>query len=175
MRAAKRSNHWESTRQDFAGFDFTRAALPGVQWAGYHLQGACFRGGQLRGADMRGVDARGAIFDGADLTGADFSEALLHGASLRRARLQRARMRQAWLISAHIDDACVQEADFTGANGEWSWVAGVDFRHALMHGALFLNARGLSAAARQVLEARGGFTGTRPMILGRELYETGAG
>ena len=37
---------------------------------------------------------------------------------------------------------------------------------------LFLNVHGLSDLAQCTIEARGGFTGVRPMILGRELYET---
>jgi len=65
----------------------------------------------------------------------------------------------------------VPEADFTGASLEWAWVEGVDFQSAIVSCTLFLNARGLSATASRVIESGGGFTGTRPMVLGRELYE----
>jgi hypothetical protein len=65
----------------------------------------------------------------------------------------------------------VLEADFTGANLEWAWVEGVDFRHAVVSCALFLNVRGLTNEVRTIIEEGGGFTGWRPMILGRELYE----
>jgi hypothetical protein len=65
----------------------------------------------------------------------------------------------------------VRGATFIGANLEWAWVEGVDFQDAEVSCALLLNARGLSPQATRVVEALGGFTGIRPMILGRELYE----
>jgi uncharacterized protein YjbI with pentapeptide repeats len=120
---------------------------------------------------LRGADARDAVFDLADLTAADCTEALLQGAHLRQARLPYASLRQALLLSAHLEHAALQETDFTGANCEWAWVDGLDFQEAIVSCTLFLNARGLSALAQRTIEARGGFTGRRPMILGRELYE----
>ena len=54
----------------------------------------------------------------------------------------------------------------------WIFVDGLDFQRAIVSCALFLNVRGLSDVAQRIIEARGGFTGTRPMILGRELYES---
>ena len=75
------------------------------------------------------------------------------------------------LLSAHLEHAEVQEADFSGANLEWAWVEGVDFNGATVACALLLNVRGLAETMRQVVEKRGGLTGTRAMILGRELYE----
>jgi hypothetical protein len=65
----------------------------------------------------------------------------------------------------------VQEAIFVGANLEWAWLEGVEFQAAEVSCALFLNVRGLSSEAEGLVEAKGGFTGTRQMILGRELYE----
>ncbi len=120
---------------------------------------------------MRAVDARGANFDGADLTGANFSEALLQSASLRQAQLHRTNFHQAMLVSAHLQYAMVRGTNFTAANCEWAWVEGVDFRQALLAGTLLLNAHGLAEDTRQVVEARGGVTGVRTMILGRELDE----
>jgi hypothetical protein len=75
------------------------------------------------------------------------------------------------LLSAHFEDACVVETDFTGANFEWAWVAGVDFQHAVVSCALFLNVRGLTEGSQYIIETKGGFTGIRPMRLGRELYD----
>jgi uncharacterized protein YjbI with pentapeptide repeats len=159
------------TGQDFAGGDFSYADLRGVQLAGYQLRGANFRGANLRGANLCGADARDAVFDLADLTAADCTEALLQGAHLRQARLHYASLRHAFLLSAHLEHASLQDTDFTGANCEWAWVDGLDFQGASVSCTLFLNARGLSALAQRTIEARGGFTGQRPMILGRELYE----
>ncbi len=101
--------------------------------------------------------------------------ALLHGARFRHARLQRACFEQAWLLSAHLEHAEVAEAIFTSANLEWAWVSGVAFDQAEVWCALLLNARELSDSARRVLETNGGLTGSRPMILGRELYEGSSG
>ena len=78
------------------------------------------------------------------------------------------------VLSAHLDHALVQETDFTGANLEWAWVAGLTFHTAIVWCAVLLNVRGLSDQAREIVEAQGGFTGTRTMILGRELYDTPA-
>jgi hypothetical protein len=55
---------------------------------------------------------------------------------------------------------------------EWAWLDGVDFRRAVVTAALFLNVRGLCEESRRVIEQRGGYTGMRPMILGRDLYDT---
>ena len=159
------------TVQDLAGGDFSYADLRGVQLAGCQLRGANFRGANLRGANLRGADARDTVFDVADLTAADCTEALLQGAHLRQARLDYASLRQAFLLSAHLEHASLQATDFTGANCEWAWVDGLDFQQAIVSCTLFLNARGLSALAQRTIEARGGFTGLRSMILGRELYE----
>jgi pentapeptide repeat protein len=156
--------------QDCAGGDFAYADLRGVQLAGCQLRGANFRGANLRGANLRGADARDTVFDLADLTAADCTEALLQGAHLRQARLHYTSLRQAFLLSAHLEHASLQGTDFTGANCEWAWVDGLDFQEAIVSCTLFLNARGLSALAQRTIEARGGFTGERPMILGRELY-----
>jgi hypothetical protein len=95
----------------------------------------------------------------------------LQGAHLRRACLDYASLRQAFLLSAHLEYASLQATDYTGANCEWAWVDGLDFQEAIVSCTLFLNARGLSALAQRTIEAKGGFTGLRPMILGRELYE----
>jgi hypothetical protein len=84
--------------------------------------------------------------------------------------LHYASLRQAFLLSAHLEHASLQSTDFTGANCEWAWVEGLDFQEAIVACTLFLNARGLTALAQRTIEARGGFTGQRPMILGRELY-----
>jgi hypothetical protein len=157
--------------QDLAGGDFAYADLRGVQLAGCQLRGANFRGANLRGANLRGVDARDTVFDLADLTAADCTEALLQRARLRQACLHYASLRHAFLLSAHLEQASLQETDLTGANCEWAWVDGLDFQEAIVSCALFLNARGLSASAQHTIEVRGGFTGRRPMILGRELYE----
>ena len=156
--------------QDFAGGDFSYADLRGVQLAGCQLRGANFRGANLRGANLRGADARDTVFDLADLTAADCTEALLQGAHLRQARLHYASLRHAFLLSAHLEHASLQETDFTGANCEWAWVDGLDFQAAIVSCTLFLNARGLSALAQRTIEAGRGFTGRRPMMLGRELY-----
>lgn len=159
------------TRQDFAGGDFSYADLRGIQLAGCQLRGANFRGANLRGANLRGADARDTVFTAADLTAADCTEALLQGAHLQQARLDFASLRQAFLLSAHLEHASLQATDFTGAHCEWAWVEGLDFQDALVSCTLFLNVRGLSALAQQTIEAKGGFTGLRSMILGRELYE----
>jgi len=129
-------------------------------------------GRDLAYADLRGVDARGTVFDLADLTAADCTAALMQGARLRHAKLDSASLRQALLLSAHLECASIQATDFTGANCEWAWGEGLDFQATIVSCALFLNVRGLSASARRTIEARGGFTGARPMILGRELYES---
>src|SRR5262245_63405073 len=89
----------------------------------------------------------------------------------QQARLDYASLRQAFLLSAHLEHTSLRATDFTGANCEWAWVDGLDFQEAIVSCTLFLNARGLSAMARHTIEVRGGFTGRRPMILGRELYE----
>jgi Pentapeptide repeats (8 copies) len=157
--------------QDLAGGDFSYADLRGVQLAGCQLRGANFRGAILCGANLRGVDARDTVFDLADLTAADCTEALLQGARLRQACLHYASLRHAFLLSAHLEQASLQETDFTGANCEWAWVNGLNFQEAIVSCTLFLNARGLSTLAQHTIEVRGGFTGRRPMILGRELYE----
>jgi hypothetical protein len=161
----------QDKQQDFARQDFSHVDLRGWNFAGAQLQYATFRGTCLQGANLRAADVRGAIFDMADLTRADFTGALAQGAHFRRAQGQRVSFRQALLLSAHFEDACVVEADFTGANLEWAWVGGVDFQHAIVSCALFLNVRGLTEGSRYVVEAKGGFTGMRPMILGRELYD----
>jgi uncharacterized protein YjbI with pentapeptide repeats len=158
--------------QDLARKDFSRADLRGQTFVGAQLQYANFCGANLRGVNFCSVDARGALFDRADLTQADFTEALLQGASFRHARLVRTAFRQALLISAHLEQAFVQETDFAGANLEWAWVAGLTFHTAIVWCAVLLNVRGLSDQAREVVEAQGGFTGRRTMILGRELYDT---
>jgi hypothetical protein len=158
--------------RDLAGGDFAYADLRGVQLAGWQLQGANFRGANLRGANLRGVDARGTVFDLADLTAADCTAALMQGARLRQARLDSASFQQALLLSAHLERAAIQATDFTGANGEWAWAEGLDFQTAIVACGLFLNVRGLSAMAQRTIEVRGRFTGVRPMILGRELYES---
>jgi Pentapeptide repeats (8 copies) len=163
---------WPVAVRDFAGGDFSYADLRGAQLAGCQLQGGDFRGANLRGANLRGVDARETLFDFADLTAADCTEALMQGARLRNAVLDYASLRQALLLSAHLEHASLQSTDFTGANCEWAWVDGLDFQRAIVSCALFLNVRGLSSVAQRTIEARGGFTGTRPMILGRELYES---
>jgi len=156
---------------DWAGAHLEGLDLRGRDLSGAPLQYTNFRGADLRGANLAGADARGATFDDADCRAADFSLALLHGAGFRRARLQRACFAQAWLLSAHLEHAEVTETIFTSANLEWTWVDGVNFDLAEVWCAVLLNARGLSATARLTLEAKGGFTGTRAMILGRELYE----
>jgi len=158
--------------QDLAGYNFAYADLRGVQLQGCQLQGANFRGANLRRANLHGVDARGAVFDLADLTAADCTAALMQGARLRHTKLDSACLRQAFLLSAHLERASIRATDFTGANCEWAWGEGLDFQTAIVSCALFLNVRGLSDTAQRLIEARGGFTGARPMILGRELYET---
>jgi hypothetical protein len=158
-------------QQDFARWDFSHADLRGQNFAGAQLQSATFRGANLQGVNFQAADARGAIFEAANLTGAAFSGALAQGASFRRAQLQGVSFRQALLLSAHFESACVVATDFTGANLEWAWVEGVDFQPAVVSCALFLNVRGLTEETRRLLETKGGFTGFRPMILGRELYE----
>ena len=85
--------------------------------------------------------------------------------------MRRASFRQAFLLSAHLEYARVQGATFVGANLEWAWLDGVEFQDAEVSCALFLNVRGLSPEAEGLVEAKGGFTGRRQMILGRELYE----
>jgi uncharacterized protein YjbI with pentapeptide repeats len=159
-------------RRDLARWNFCRAQLGGEDFAGAQLQDAVFAQANLQGANLQGADARGADFRQADLTGADLTGALLQGARLQRAILRRACCRQALLLSAHLEYASVSEADFTAANLEWAWVQGVDFRQAILTCALLLNVRGFSDATRRLVEIRGGFTGTRAMILGRELYES---
>lgn len=143
----------------------------GLVFAGASLQQADCRGLDLRGINLRGVDARGASFDAAKLQGADFTGALLQGASFRRACLDGVSFRQTLLLSAHLEYASVQNASFAGANLEWAWIEGVDFALATVECAVFLNARGLCDAVRRAIEDGGGFTGTRAMMLGRELYE----
>jgi uncharacterized protein YjbI with pentapeptide repeats len=140
--------------------------------AGAQLQDTDFRGADLRGVCCRQADARGAIFDGVNVSNADFTGALLQGARFRQCCLHEVSFRQALLLSAHLEGAAVDTADFTGANLEWAWIDGVDFRRAVVTSALFLNVRGLAEDSRLAIEQRGGFTGRRPMILGRELYET---
>jgi uncharacterized protein YjbI with pentapeptide repeats len=157
---------------DWAGAHLEGADLRGRDLGGAQLQYANFRGADLRGANFAGADARGAIFDGADCRAADFSMALLQGAGFRGARLQKTCFEQAWLLSAHLEHAEVAETIFTSANLEWAWVDGVDFGGAEVWCTVFLNVRGLSGPARQMLEANGGLTGPRSMILGRELYES---
>lgn len=158
---------------DWTGAPFEGADLRGWNFGEAQLQGANFRGADLRRANFASADARGAVFDDADCRAADFSLALLHGARFRRARLQNTCFEQAWLLSAHLEYAEVAETIFTSANLEWAWVEGVDFNRAEVWCAIFLNVRGLSGPTRQTLEAHGGFTGARAMILGRELYERG--
>jgi uncharacterized protein YjbI with pentapeptide repeats len=158
--------------RELARKDFSQANLRGRTFVGAQLRDANFCGADLRGVNFCRVDARGALFDGADLTQADFTEAFLQEASFRHARLARTSFRQALLLSAHLDQAVVQETDFTGANLEWAWVAGLTFHTAIVWCAVLLNVRGLSDQAREVVEAQGGFTGTRTLILGRELYDT---
>ena len=165
---------------------FRRARLVGTTLSDEALLAACATGDAAAKAELvarhaealhrflgrlRGADARDAVFDLADLTAADCTEALLQGAHVRQARLHYACLRHAFLLSAHLEHASLQETDFTGANCEWAWVDGLDFQEAIVSCTLFLNARGLSALAQRTIEARGGFTGRRPMILGRELYE----
>lgn len=160
------------SRPDWARKHFGPVNLHGWSFAKAQVQYANFQGADLRGVSFREADARGAIFDDADLTETDFTGALLQGASFRRACLHRASFQQALLLSAHLEHAGVQGATFAGANLEWAWVAGVDFCAAVVSCAVFLNVRGLAEEARRVLETQGGFTGCRPMRLGRELYET---
>jgi uncharacterized protein YjbI with pentapeptide repeats len=157
---------------DWAGKDVAYAHLRGLDLAGAQLQGCNFRGADLRGACLRGVDARGAVFDEADLRAADCTEALLQGASFRRARLDGASFRQALLLSVHFEQASLRGTDCSNAQCEWAWCDGVDWQETVVVCAWFLNARGLSTAACDTIERRGGFTGVRAMILGRELYET---
>jgi uncharacterized protein YjbI with pentapeptide repeats len=159
-------------QQDFARKDFSQVDLRARTFVGAQLQYANFCGADLRGVNFCRVDARGALFDRADLTQADFTEALLQGASFRHARLVRTAFRQALLISAHLEQAFVRETDFAGANLEWAWVTGLTFHTAIVWCAVLLNVRGLSEQARKVVEAQGGFTGARAMILGRELDDT---
>jgi len=166
------TSFWPIAVRDFAGCDFSYADLRGVQLAGCQVQGGNFRGANLRGANLRGADARGTVFDFADLTAADCTEALMQGARLRQARLDYVSLRHVLLLSAHLEHASLHATDFTGANCEWAWVDGLNFQRAIVSCALFLNVRGLSDVAQRTIEARGGFTGTRPMILGRELYES---
>lgn len=156
---------------DGAGGNWAGADLRGRNFNKAQLQHANFHCANLRGAQFRLVDARGAIFDDADLTAADFTGALLQGARFRGAQLHRAVFRQAFLLSAHLEQARVQGATFAGANLEWAWLEGVEFHEVEVACALFLNVRGLSPKTAALLEAQGGFTGTRQMILGRELYE----
>ena len=75
------------------------------------------------------------------------------------------------LLSAHLEGALANDVDFTGANLEWAWLDKVAFENCRLSCALFLNARGLSDETRRIIESKGGFTGVRHMILGRELYE----
>ena len=156
---------------DYSGMDCRRFEVGARTFAGAQLQQADFRGMNLRGVSFRAADARGANFDAADLRAADFTGALVQGARFRRAGLQEASFRQALLLSAHLEHASVQGASFAGANLEWAWLEGVDFARAIVSCALFHNVRGLSEAARAVIEKGGGLTGDRAMILGRELYE----
>ena len=100
---------------------------------------------------------------------------LAQGVSLRQARLHSVSFRQGLLLSAHLEGAAVSKADFTGANLEWAWVEGVAFGDSCLSCASFLNARGLSAEVRRMIESKGGITGVRAMILGRELYEGNPG
>jgi len=165
------TSFWPIAVRDFAGCDFSYADLRGVQLAGCQVQGGNFCGANLRGANLRGADARGTVFDFADLTAADCTEALMQGARLRQARLDYTSLRHVLLLSAHLEHASLHATDFTGANCEWAWVDGLNFQRAIVSCALFLNVRGLSDVAQRIIEARGGFTGTRPMMLGRELYE----
>lgn len=156
---------------DGARQNFSYRNLRGHTFERAQLQFADFRGANLRGANFRAADARGAIFTAADLTRADCTGALMQGARFQKARLVSTLFRQTLLLSAHFEFACVEGADFSAANLEWAWVEGVDFQHTVVRNGLFLNVRGLSAEERFWIEAQGGFTGRRPMILGRELYE----
>ena len=159
------------TKHDWARKNFAAIDLRGHKLAGAQLQFTNFRGADLRGADLRQADVRGAIFDQANLTGADLTGVLAQGASFRQARLHSVSFRQGLLLSAHLEGATVCKADFAGANLEWAWVEDVAFGDSCLSCASFLNARGLSAGVRCMIESKGGITGVRTMILGRELYE----
>ena len=163
------------TNYDWARKNYAAIDLRGRKLAGAQLQFTNFRGADLGGADLRQADVRGAIFDQADLTEADLTGVLAQGASFRQATLHSVSFRQALLLSAHLEGAAVSEADFAGANLEWAWVEDVAFGDSCLSWASFLNARGLSAHVRRMIESKGGITGVRPMILGRELYEENPG
>jgi hypothetical protein len=85
--------------------------------------GEDFAGRDLRGAQFEGIDGRETRFVGADLRGAHLSGACLQGASFRRARLH----------GALFGEACLFEADLTGAD--------LGGESAVFNGALFCNTR----------------------------------
>ncbi|MFZ5476552.1 MAG: pentapeptide repeat-containing protein [Myxococcota bacterium] len=111
------------------GADLARKRLDDADLSGADLSGARLAEASLVGADLRGADLRGA-----DLRGADLTAAQLDGADLTGARL---------------DEAVFDQAS----------LAGVRMEGASLAGARLASVRGLDAAERRSLGARGADVG----------------
>lgn len=137
-----------------------RAAFPAAEEVelgpGVELRGRQLDERHLAGLDLSGADLEGAGLVGADLRGTDLRGANLRGADLTAARLAGADLRGAELGGANLDQADLAGALLDGARVEGAWIG---------------SARGLRAAERGALVARGADLGQ----LGEAAWARGVG
>ncbi len=109
------------------GDDFRFQNLDGIRW----------ENAQVRRGDFRGVSFRTALADGSIFTGSDFRLADLRWSSFDESRMDHCDLSQSVLFRTSVNDACLDSADFRGANmfgvkGHRSSFINADFSNALM-------------------------------------------
>jgi len=117
----------------FAGADLDRlrsgegTALPGADFAGASLNGACLRLSAFPGASLRGCRMDDAVVEACDLRGADLRGVRARRARLRRSDLEGARLRGLDLLHGSLRKARLVRTGLEDAN-----LHGVDFYKAVV-------------------------------------------
>ena len=119
----------------FAGADLDRlrsgegTALPGADFAGATLNGACLRRSAFPGATFAGCRLDDAVVEACDLRGANLRGARARRARFKRSNLEGARMQGLDLLHGSLRKARLVRTDLAGSN-----LHGVDFHQAVVGG-----------------------------------------
>jgi uncharacterized protein YjbI with pentapeptide repeats len=112
------TEYHEGHRANFASADLTGRDFSGPNLRGVKMDRAVLRAANFGGAHLQsliGAVLQEACFDGADLSRARLSGANLVSANLENACLVKADMEFALMANVVLRDACLGEADMSGA------------------------------------------------------------
>lgn len=137
--------------RNFVGVDLHGAKLSGVDLHGALLTECNFDEADLTQANLRGSNLKGASFKGANLSKADLSSADLEGASFINATLIDAIFdSSSYFLSTDFSNSILTRVSFPPANYNYA-----EFTGAIVDGATFPTAWGMSEETKSDLEKRG--------------------